>query len=67
MHPPEMAKQVHAFLGLVWYYRKSIKNVAKMTKPLTLLTHQQVKVDWTPTHHDAFLKLKASIIQAPIL
>ena len=67
MHPPKMPKQVHAFLGLVGYYRKLIKNFAKIAKPLTLLTCQQVKFDWTLTHHDAFLTLKESIIQAPIL
>ena len=67
MHPPKMPKQVCAFLGLVGYYRKFIKNFAKIAKPLTLLTHQQVKFDLTPTHHDAFLTLKESIIQAPTL
>ena len=67
MHPSKMAKQVHAFLGLVGYYRKFIKNFVKIGKPLTLLTWQQVKFDWTPTHHEAFLKLKQSIIEAPIL
>ena len=67
MHPPRMPKQVCAFLGLVEYYQKFIKNFAKIAKPLTLLTCQQVKFDWTPTHHEAFLKLKESIIQAPIL
>ena len=34
---------------------------------MTLLTRQQVKFEWTPAHHEAFLKLKDSIIQAPIL
>ena len=67
MDPSKMPKQVCAFLGLVGYYRKFIKNFAKIAKPLTLLTCQQVKFDWTPTHHDAFLTLKESIIQAPIL
>ena len=67
MHPPKMPRQICAFLGLVGYYRKFIKNVAKIAKPLTLLMHQQVKFDWTLTHHDAFLTLKDSIIQAPIL
>ena len=47
MHPPKMPKQVHAFLGLVGYYRKFIKNFEKIAKPLTLLTCQQVKFDWT--------------------
>ena len=67
MHPPKMPKQVCAFLGLVGYYRKFIKNFLKITKPLTLLTFQKVKFNWTTTHHEAFLKLKASIIEASIL
>ena len=36
-------------------------------KPLTLLTRQQVKFEWTPEHQEAFMKLKDSSIQAPIL
>ena len=32
-----------------------------------MLTHQQVKFDWTSTHHTAFLNLKEAIIQTPIL
>ena len=32
-----------------------------------MLTHQQVKFDWTAIHHTAFLNLKEAIIQAPIL
>ena len=67
MHPPKTPKQVCAFLGLVGYYRKFIRNFAKMAKPLTLLTHQQANFEWTPTHHNAFLTLKESVIQAPIL
>ena len=67
MHPSKTPKQVHTFLGLVQYYRKFIKRFVKITKWLTLLTYQQVKFAWTLTHHEAFMKLKESIIQAPIL
>ena len=67
MHPPTTPKQVRAFLGLVGYYLKFIKDFAKIAKPLTLLTSQQVKFEWTPADHEAFLKLKDSIIQAPML
>ena len=67
MHPLKMPKQVCAFLGLVGYYRKVIKNFSKIAKPLRLLTHQQAKFDWTPTHHNAFLMLKESVIQALIV
>ena len=67
MQPPTTPKQVRAFLGLVGYYRKFIKGFAKIAKPLTLLTRQQVKFDWTPEHHTTFLHLKEAIVQAPIL
>ena len=46
MQPPMTPKQVSTFLGLVGYYRKFIKGFAKIAKPLTLLTRQQVKFDW---------------------
>ena len=67
MQPPITPKQVQGFLGLVGYYRKFIKGFAKIAKPLTLLTQQQVKFDWMPLHHTAFLSLKEAIIQEPIL
>ena len=67
IQPPTMPKQVQAFLGLVSYYRKFIKGFTKIAKPLTMLTQQQVKFEWNPMHHTAFLHLKETIIQAPIL
>ena len=67
MHPPTTPKQICAFLSLVGYYWKFMKNFMKIAKPLTLLMQQPVKFDWTTTNHEAFLHLKDSIIQAPIL
>ena len=67
MHPPVNPKQVCAFLGLVGYYRKFIKNFAKIAKPLTVLTRMDVKFKWKETHHCTFMKLNDAIIQAPIL
>ena len=67
MHPPVNPKQVHAFLGLVGYYRKFIRNFAKIAKPLTMLTQMDVKFEWKEIHQDAFMKLREAIIQAPIL
>ena len=67
MNPPTTPKQVRAFLGLVGYYRKFIRAFTKIAKPLTLLTRQQVKFDWTPEHQEAFIHLKEAIVQAPIL
>ena len=48
-----------------------MQNSPSIAKPLTLLTCQQAKFEWTPTHHNAFLTLMGtpllSVIQAPIL
>ena len=67
MHPPKSAKWVCTFLGLVGYYRKFIKDFAKIAQPLTLLSCRKDKFEWTPTHHTAFMILKEAIIQATIL
>ena len=67
MHPPVNPKQVCAFLRLVGYYRKFIKNFAKIAKPLTVLTRMDVKFKWKESHRCTFMKLKDTIIQAPIL
>ena len=63
MQPPTTPKHIQAFLGLVGYYRIYQKFHKKIAKPLTLLTRQQVKFDWAPQHHKAFLTLKEAIIQ----
>ena len=65
MHPPKTAQQVCAFLGPV--RRNLSRNFAKKAKPLTLLTHQKAKFEWTPVHHTAFLTLKEAVTQAPIM
>ena len=67
MHPPVNPKQVRAFLGLVGYYRKFIKNFAKIAKPLTMLTRMDIKFEWKEAYHCTFMKQKDAIIQAPIL
>ena len=67
MHPPVNPKQVRVFLSLVGYYRKFIKNFAKIAKPVAVLTHMDIKFEWKETHRCTFMKLKDTIIQAPIL
>ena len=66
MKPPKNAKQVRAFLGLVGYYHKFIKNLAWIAD-LTALTHHDVKFAWTSGHHMAFNTLKSALIEVPFL
>ena len=67
MKPPKYAKQVRAFLALVGYYHKFIKNFAQIAKPLTGLTHHDAKFAWTSGHHAAFNTLKSTLIGTSIL
>ena len=67
MNPPTTPKQVRAFLELVGYCKKFIRGFAKIAKPLTLLSRQQVKFHWTPEHQEAFIHLREAIVHAPIL
>ena len=62
-----LSKATDVTLRLVGYYRKFIKNFAKIVKPLTMLTRMDVKFEWKETHHSTFMKLKEAIIHAPIL
>ena len=65
MKPPTTPKQVRAFLRFVGYYRKFIRGFTTIAKPLTLLTRQQVRFDWTPEHQEVFIHLKEAIVKHP--
>jgi len=67
----ELLKSVLAlrsFLGLASYYRKFIKNFAKIEAPLTnLLKKSAVTYDWDEACDEAFGTLKGILVKAPVL
>ena len=71
--PPETYTKVKTFVGLVGHYRCFIKGFAKIAAPLYDLTSGDNKdkksehVDLSPEAHEAFDRLKAACLQAPIL
>ena len=60
-------KDVQSFLGLAGYYRKFIKNLSSIARPLNRLTHQEIIFDWTTDCEKAFYDLKHALIFAPVL
>ena len=42
MHPPKTPRQVHAFLSLVGYYRKFIKDFAKIANNITDMSASEI-------------------------
>ena len=71
--PPDTYTKVKFFVGLVGHYRCFIKGFAKIAAPLYDLTSGDNKdkksehVDLSPEAREAFDRLKAACLQAPIL
>ena len=57
---PKSLKEVRQFLGLASYYRKFVKDFAKLAAPMHSLTKKSAKqFEWTDECNDAFLCLKS--------
>ena len=64
---PRNATEVRSFLGLAGYYRKFIKDFAKISAPLTRLTKKNLVFSWDVDCDDAFQRLKRALTTAQVL
>ena len=64
---PKNVKDVQSFLGLANYYRRFVKDFAKIGTPLTQLTRKDVPFVWSDTCDEAFRSLKRALVTAPVL
>ena len=64
---PTSVQTVRQFLGLASYYRRFIRNFAKIASPLHALTRQDVPFVWTLSCQNSFQQLKDHLISAPVL
>jgi hypothetical protein len=66
--PPKSVLALRSFLGLASYYRKFIKNFAKIAAPLTnLLKKSAVTYDREEACDEAFETLKGILVKASVL
>ena len=71
--PPDTYTKVKSFVGLIGHYRRFIKGFTNITAPLYDLTSGKNKdkksehLDLPEEAHEAFDRLKAECLQAPIL
>ncbi|KAL4376644.1 hypothetical protein GQ457_02G032840 [Hibiscus cannabinus] len=65
--PPTSVKGIRSFLGHAGFYRRFIKDFSKISKPLCTLLQQNQPFVFDQDCHDAFKKLKQSLISAPIV
>ncbi|GBP03435.1 Retrovirus-related Pol polyprotein from transposon 297 [Eumeta japonica] len=65
---PRTEKQIKSFLGLTGYYRKFVKDYAKVAQPMTKYLRKGAKINTKdPTYIESFEKLKLLISSHPIL
>jgi hypothetical protein len=64
---PRNLKQLQQFLGLAGYYRKFIRDFARIAAPLYALTKKDCNWKWNEDCVDAFSKLKLALMSDPIL
>ena len=60
-------KDIQKFLGLANYYRRFVKDFAKITKPLHQLVWKDKKWKWEMEQEEAFRKLKEVFTIEPVL
>ena len=64
---PSTQKEIKSFLGLIGYYRKFIKNFAKITKPLTSCLSKKATIILDQEYINCFEKCKSLLTNDPIL
>lgn len=65
---PKTPKQLKSFLGLLGFYRKFIKNFAKIVKPMTVLLKKDKVIDpQDPEYVNCFNSCKILLTNDPIL
>jgi len=64
---PKNMKDIRKFLGLTNYYRKFIKDFARVARPINVLTRKDVKWQWGVEQQKAFDKLKRVFTTKPVL
>lgn len=64
---PKNVKQLRRFLGMSSWYRRFIQGYSEMAASLNKLLRKHTRWKWTPVEEGAFIKLKTSLTEAPVL
>jgi transposase InsO family protein len=64
---PTTLKEVQAFLGIANYYRRFVKNFAKLAEPITRLLKKAQNFSWAQEQNTAFQNLKQQFEPGKIL
>ena len=65
--PPTTVKGIRSFLGHVGFYRRSIKDFSKISRPLCRLLEKDAKLEFDDSCLFAFKEIKSRLVVAPIM
>ena len=64
---PRNAKDVRRFVGLGTYYRRFVRSLSGVARPLHELTEKGQSFEWTKACEESFQQLKDTLVSAPVL
>ena len=64
---PTSATDIRSFLGIVGYYKRFMKGFSSIAPPLTRLTHNIVKFQWSNDCEKSFAELKTRLTTTLVL
>ncbi|XP_073057397.1 uncharacterized protein [Primulina eburnea] len=64
---PETVTEIRSFLGLAGYYRKFVEGFSSIATPLTKLTQNNSKFNWSEECEKSFQTLKEKLASTPVL
>lgn len=64
---PKTTTEIKSFLGLIGYYRKFIKDFAKITRPMTVCLKKGKKITLDDEYKESFELCKKILTNAPLL
>jgi len=64
---PHCLRDVRAFYGLASYYRKFVRNFAKIAEPLSRITNKNTPFTWTDETQQSFEDLKRALLDVDTL
>src|SRR5580765_7115610 len=67
MPRPRNVQEVRAFVGMINYYGRFIRNLSSILYPLNQLLHVNVLFTWTEAQEQAFIRVKEAFLSNEIL
>ncbi|XP_070046304.1 uncharacterized protein [Nicotiana tomentosiformis] len=64
---PTTPTEIRSILGLTGYYRKFVEGFSTFASPLTKLTQNMVKFQWSDAYERSFQDLKSTLTKTPAL